>query len=97
MYFFLLILTHDRKNLVERIRVSVFASHRSQLVYTQKLYAFQTENEGIEPLKLKEICEQANEEQQFDDEQSQKSDDKQSDLVFNHEWIHQKVNLFLSI
>lgn len=83
--------------MVERIRVSVFGSHQPQLVYTQKFYAFQTENEGIEPLKLQEICDLVNEEQQFDDEQSQVSDDKQSDLVFNHEWIHQKVNLCLSI
>lgn len=72
----------------------MFASNRPQLVYTHKLYAFQTENEGIEPLKLQEICDLANEEQQFNDEQSQVSDDKQSDLVFNHEWIHQKVDLF---
>ncbi|XP_055321469.1 uncharacterized protein LOC129577824 [Sitodiplosis mosellana] len=87
------------KNLVERIRVSVFASHRPQLVYTQKLYAFQTENAGIEPLKLHEICEldaaaaaadDDNEQLQFDGEQSEVADDKQTELVFNHEWIHQK-------
>lgn len=73
---------------MERIRVSVFASNRQQLVYTQTLYAFESENAGIEPLKLQEICELDDE--QFDDEKSA-SDDKPSDLHFNHEWIHQKV------
>lgn len=68
---------------MEKIRVSVFASHRPQLVYTQKLYKFETENTTIEPLKLQEIWEQTN-------------NDKQTDLVFNNEWTHQKVkfNIF---
>lgn len=94
---------HVSKNLVERIRVSVFASNQTQLVYTQKLYAFQTENASIEPLNLHEICEvdaaaaaappagTDDEQLQFDGEQSQVSDDKPTDLLFNHEWIHQKV------
>lgn len=63
-------------------------------MYTHKLYAFQTENAGIEPLKLQEICER-DVEQNDDDEQSVASDDKQNDLIFDHEWIHQKVFFFL--
>lgn len=87
---------------MERIHVSMFASNRSQFVYTQKLYAFETENASIEPLNLHEICElnaaataaaggNVDEQLQFDGEQSQVSDDKPTDLIFNHEWIHQKV------
>ncbi|XP_031617868.1 uncharacterized protein LOC116337438 isoform X2 [Contarinia nasturtii] len=79
------------KNLVERIRGSVFVSNQPQFVYTHKLYTFQTENASIEPLKLQEICEQFNEPNDYD---SEPSDDKPTDLIFNHEWIHQKHVLY---
>lgn len=75
--------------MVERIGVSVFPSHRPQLLYTHKLYAFETENACIEPLKLREICQQIDE--QFDGHSESATNDKQTDLMFNHEWIHQKV------
>lgn len=75
--------------MVEKIRTVVFASNRSQLVYTHQLYGFQTENESIEPLKLRAIYERGDE-YEFE---GNTSDVKQPDLVFNHEWIHQKVNL----
>lgn len=68
--------------MVEKIRVSVFASHRTQLVYTQKLYKFETENASIEPLNVQEICEPTDNSQ---------NDGKQTDLVFSNEWAHQKV------
>lgn len=81
--YFLLIFVHGSKNLVEKIRVSVFASHQSQLIYTQKLYRFQTENAGIEPLNIQELCEQSDD--------SQQTDEKPTDLMFSNEWTHQKV------
>lgn len=71
------------KNLIEKIRVSVFASHRMQLIYTQKLYKFETENAGIEPLNVQEICEPTDNSQ---------NDEKQTDLLFSNEWNHQKVH-----
>lgn len=73
---------------MEKIRVSIFASNRPKLIYTYKLYAFQTENEAIEPLKLQEICEQADDNQ---NEFSKPSDNSENELIFKQEWVHQKV------
>lgn len=87
-YGFLLIFVQRSKNLIEQIRTLVFASNRPQFIYTQQLYGFQTENESIEPLKLRTIYEQ-DEELEL---QRNSDDEIQPDIIFNHEWIHQKVN-----
>lgn len=71
---------------MEKIRISLFAEKRPKLVYKYKLYAFQTENEAVEPLKLLEICE-VDDHNEY--EKPNDSDEKQ--LEFNQEWIHQKV------
>lgn len=73
---------------MEKIRVSIFASNRPKLIYTYKLYAFQTENATIEPLKLLEICEQPVDTQH---ELGKTNDNGENELLFNHEWTHQKV------
>lgn len=71
---------------MEKIRISLFAENRPKLVYTYKLYALQTENEAIEPLKLLEICEDDNH-----NEYDKPNESDEKELEFNEEWTHQKV------
>lgn len=88
---------------MEKIRVSLNSPQRTQSIYTQKLYSFQTENAAIEPVNIQEICEQAevNSQNGYDTTigatlaaapaAAEENDKNQSDLIFNHEWTHQKV------
>lgn len=76
------------KRLVEKIRITI-STERPLLIYTYKLYAFQTENETIDPLKLQEICEEAIDTQ---NEFGKSNDNNDEELMFNHEWTHQKVH-----
>lgn len=80
---------------MEKIRISLNCPQRSQLIYTHKLYSFQTENAAIEPVNIQEICEQAGAGSQnvYDAEAATATEDdkNQNELIFNHEWTHQKV------
>lgn len=86
---------------MEKIRVSLSSPQRTQLTYTHKLYSFQTENVAIEPVNIQEICEQADFNSQNANDAAggaaaatptpAENDKNQSELVFDHEWTHQKV------
>lgn len=86
---------------MEKIRVSLNSAQRSKLVYTHKLYSFQTENAAIEPVRIQEICEQGDGSSQDGYDAAgdlglaatvnNQNDNDQSELLFNHEWAHQKV------
>lgn len=90
-----------RRNVVERVRVSLNSAQRSQLTYTHKLYSFQTENAAIEPVSIQEICEYGDGASQNGCDASEglmtapaaaaKNDNNQCELMFNHEWTHQRV------
>lgn len=80
---------------MEKIRILLSSAQREQFVYTHKLYSFQTENAAIEPINIQEICEQPEFNSQNGaagvDEAGGEHDKAQSELIFNHEWTHQKV------
>lgn len=82
---------------MEKIRVSLSGVQRTQFIYTHKLYSFQTENAAIEPVNIQEICEQIEGNSQNEcgaataTAAAADNDNNQSELIFNHEWTHQKV------
>lgn len=85
---------------MEKIRVSLSSAQRTQFIYTHKLFTFQTENASIEPVDMREICEQDefSSQNRYDADAGEgataaEHDKNQTELIFNHEWTHQKVNL----
>lgn len=90
---------------MEKIRVSLNSAQRSKLIYTLKLYSFQTDNAAIEPVNIQEICEQGDASPQNGYDAAEElalaataqNDNNQSELMFNHEWTHQKVIIVCNI